>query len=200
MGFLWGILSSVAAAVLLALTSRIPLMGRRVPFRIVMKDTRRLAEVINADNSCRPEVILGINRSGAIIAAVLCGLIGNIAISAPCVVALDLERRDGKRHTRIGPHAPDLSNVTRILLVSCTNDTGAGLEAVLDWLVTESKSGFEVYTAALYSNPKSIIKPRYVGREAGDGVFNQMDRYLTRMPWMVTGWRHDLANERLRMK
>ena len=199
MSFLFGVLSSIAATILIALSVRLPLIRPRISFRVVMKDVRHLAELVNADSSCRPEVIVGINRSGAIVSGILCGLIRNSTISAPCILGLELERRDGKRYTGIGPHAPDLSGVSNLLLVAFANDTGSTIEAALHWLRSQSPN-FKVHTAALYSNPKSVVTPHFIGKEIVDGPFTHMNKYLVRMPWMTRGWRHDLASERLKSR
>ncbi|GIH05743.1 hypothetical protein Rhe02_38100 [Rhizocola hellebori] len=90
---------------------------------------------------------------------------------------------------------PDLTAASSILVVSCVNDTGAGLGAVMDW-ISGQEGGKQILSAAVYSSPKAIIQPDFVGREIMGRGLKGVDRLLTAMPWMVSGWRHDLPNER----
>jgi hypoxanthine phosphoribosyltransferase len=192
--FFVGVLSSVVATVLIALVVRLRSHGRRVSFRRVVVDTRRLATLIES-SGFRPEAVVAINRSGAIAGAILCGLIDGLITNAPLVIGLSLGRRDGKRTTTINRGVPPLGDFKRVVVLSCVNDTGSGLTAVTN-LIDQKFPAIEIKTAAIYTNAKALIRPDFFSRLASSETGLSSNKLMTRMPWMVPGWRHDLSDER----
>ena len=176
--------------------ARFRFLGRRLSFRFVLANIRKLSQRIDEDSSFSPEAIIAVNRSGAIAGAVLSGLLTDLTVRAPLVVPIKLERRDGQRVTSILPAVPNLTDLSRILVLSCVNDTGSGLIAVLDW-INEKYPRIVFRTAAVYSNSTAIIQPNYVGESINPNARISARKLETRMPWMVSGWHHDLPAERL---
>jgi hypoxanthine phosphoribosyltransferase len=168
----------------------------RVTFRRVLHDTRQLADLINASGFA-PQALVAINRSGAITGAVLCGIVEGLDSRAPLVVGLNPERDNGVRTTTISGGLPDLSNFHRVVVTSCVNDSGHGLQTVLDWIRATAPT-IETRTAAVYSSERATVIPDFVGRiiEADRGL--SASKLMTRMPWMIEGWHHDLLPERSR--
>lgn len=195
--FLVGVLSSIVAAVVITVAARLRFFGRRVPFKRVLLDTLHLARLIQ-NGGFRPEAVVAVNRSGAVVGAILCGVLDDLTTRTPLVVGLTLGRHDGKRITSINQGAPSLRSFKRIVVVSCVNDSGSGQIAVTNWIAQQAPT-VEVMTAAVYSNTKALIHPDYVARTLNPGGGGlSANKLLTRMPWMASGWHHDLSGERLR--
>jgi hypoxanthine phosphoribosyltransferase len=193
--FTGGILSSLVATAIIAACARYFPRGRRIPFRVILRDVRALAEKIEADRTFRPEAVIAISRSGAVVGGVLAGLLNGLAIDAPLVMAIRLDRRNGVRDTTIASGPPNVAEFHRVILVTCTNDTGGAMRAATEWIATHAPS-VQVRTAAVYSRPNALVRPDHVGREAGRSGAYETAKLLVRMPWMIEGWTHDLPEER----
>jgi hypoxanthine phosphoribosyltransferase len=194
--FLVGVLSSLVATLIVAFYLRYVPRGRRMPFRLIMRDLDRLVKRMKADSTFHPEAVVAISRSGAIVGGVLTGLLDGLTIQAPLVFAIELKRGiDGVRTTVITSGPSNLSEFKRIVLVTCTNDTGEALRAASEWIARNAPS-VEVRTAALYSRRNAVVHPDFVGRDTGKKGRYDTAKLLVGMPWMNENWTHDLPRER----
>src|SRR4051794_24424067 len=113
-----GVVSSLIAAAILGCSHWLRSRHRPVPFRVIMRDVRALAEKIKADQTFRPEAVVAVSRSGAIVGGMLVGLLNGLAIEAPIVMAIKLYRDHpgGVRRTDITYGPTDLARFGRIIL------------------------------------------------------------------------------------
>ncbi|GGQ82695.1 phosphoribosyltransferase [Couchioplanes azureus] len=193
--FTVGVLSSLVATAIVGGCARYFSWGRKVSFRQVVRDVEALACKIKADPSFRPDAVVAVSRSGAVVGGVLAGLLDGLAIGAPIVLPIEIDRRHGLRHTAISYGPTNLSAFSKVILVGCVNDTGEALRAAKEWLA-ENAPSVQVKTAAVYSRPGALVRPDHIGREAGRNGRYDTGRLLVRMPWMIDGWLHDLPAER----
>ncbi|GAB1644555.1 phosphoribosyltransferase [Krasilnikovia sp. MM14-A1259] len=194
-GLAAGILSRWVAAAGIAAVARRPRRHRLIPFEVVLRDVQALAKKIESDRAFRPEAVVAISRSGAIVGGMLVGLLKGLAIQAPLVMAIDVDRPAQTRKTRITSGPPNIADFRKIILVTCTNDTGEAMREAIEWIAVRAPST-EVRTAAVYSRTHAVFRPDHVGREAGRKEPDETARLLIGMPWMIDGWNHDLESER----
>ncbi|MEV4642965.1 phosphoribosyltransferase family protein [Actinoplanes sp. NPDC049548] len=193
--FTGGVLSSLVATAIVAGCARYFSWGRKVPFRQVVRDIEALACKIKADASFRPDAVVAVSRSGAVVGGVLAGLLDGLAIGAPIVLPIEVDRRRGLRHTTVNCGPADFSPFSKVILVGCINDTGEALRTAQEWLAEHAPT-VQVKTAAVYSRPGALVRPDHIGRETGRNGRYDTEKLLVRMPWMIDGWRHDLPAER----
>jgi Predicted phosphoribosyltransferases len=193
--FTWGVLSSLVATAVVAACARYFPRGRKIPFRVVMRDIQALTKKIEDDRAFRPEAVVAISRSGAIVGGVLAGLLNGLVIDAPMVMAIRLDRKNGVRNTTITNGPVNLSDFRKVILVTCINDTGEAMRAALEWIATHAPS-VQVRTAAVYSRPNALVRPDHIGRAADERGPYETAKLLVRMPWMTDSWSHDLPGER----
>jgi hypoxanthine phosphoribosyltransferase len=193
--FLLGVISSLAAAGLLSVFTAARILRRRVPFNLFLADVRKLVEQVNHDSGFAPQAVVAINRNGAIVGAILGGLLDSLTTRSPLVIGLSLRRSSGRRETTVNTGLPSFDDIKTAIVVCCVNDTGNALKLATDWL-KENEPHVSFKTAALYSTSNSIIHPDYIGRLIHVNQRPSVNKFMTRMPWMTKGWRHDLPDER----
>jgi hypoxanthine phosphoribosyltransferase len=195
LSFVFGILSSIAAALLLQFfAGRLRL---RFSFRRVMSDIRALYGKIRADEFV-PDSIVTIDRNSAIVGAILSGF---FTFNSIISIATRNERLpDGSR--RITTDEARLPRPTalaghNVLLLICFNDSGTSLDFVYSLLRSEFPQIKEIRTAALYSSASPKMRPRYCAWEVGRGLNASISRIINKMPWMSSEWHHIFASERI---
>lgn len=191
--FLIGVLSSIAAYLIVDRVGH--RFASRFPFRRVVGSVRILLQKLQGDGFV-PDYVIGINRNGAIVASILAGYLGVRPILA---VGFETERReDGGREAVLSKiHLASMTSLSRrkVLVVACFVDTGLGLAAVVNYLRSIPDPP-EVRTAAVFTNPTPLMKPRYFVFEIGKNLHRSINQLISQMPWMGRGWRQLLERER----
>jgi hypoxanthine phosphoribosyltransferase len=193
--FVVGILSSIAAALILRLV--IAKISLRFSFRRVLNDIRSLHSQIDRDRFV-PDYIITIDRNGTIVGAILAGYFGVETVIS--IATVNHRLPDGSRTITVSEaHLPKPEYLYNkaLLLVICFNDSGTSLEAVYRCLGTHPFQVKEMRSAALYTSVSPRFKPKYFVREAGRDLKTSVNRIVNKMPWMTREWRHVFARERL---
>lgn len=191
--FVLGIASSVAAAVLLAFIANKSVL--RFSFRRVLKDILKLRGLLEADDY-RPDLLVGIDRNGSIVASILAGYLGLRSILSAHTQTT--RKQDGSRQVVLSEaHNPPVGSLAgkTILMVGCFLDTGKTAEAVYEYYLSRSDKP-EVRIAVLYTSPAPILKPRYHVYVIGKDINVPITRVMRKMPWMSKQWRFSFADER----
>jgi hypoxanthine phosphoribosyltransferase len=195
MSFFIGIISSIVAAFLFRWV--LELLDLRFPFRRIMFDITTLYHRIDEDKYV-PDLIVSIDRNGTIVGAILAGYFGYETVVS--IATINGREKDGSRSIVISEaHLPKPDSIIgkRLLIIICFNDSGSSLEAVYQRLSMPLFSPAEIRMAALYTSVSPKLKPKYFAREVGRDLKTSINNIIYRMPWMVPGWRHVLASERL---
>ena len=192
--FIFGIASSIAAALLLAIIAN--KRAVRFSFRRVMRDILKLSMLLKTDDY-EPDLLVGIDRNGSIIASILAGHLGLRSIlSADTHTTRTV---DGSRYVVLSDvHKPPEGTLTgkTILLVACFVDTGKTADAVYQYYRSRSDAPNDVRLAALYVTPAPILKPRYHVKMVGKDINAPISRVMHKMPWMTKEWRYSFPGER----
>jgi hypoxanthine phosphoribosyltransferase len=191
--FIVGVLASVVAAGIVSLFIS-QSTKFRVPFRSFKNHVSSLASKLNNDLKIDIDLVIGINRSGLIVASILAGRLGRLNHRTPSSIDVELKRINGLRTSTVS-YGPTKIACSKVLLVGCTIDTGSGLAAALEYL-KQHFPDVQIVTAALYVNPRSLVLPDFVGKEVDASKGKRMQRFLTQLPWIDSGWTHDLPSER----
>lgn len=191
--FILGVVSSiVATAIWVFLSNRGTL---HFSFSRVLKDILTLRRLLDDDNY-KPDLLVGIDRSGSVVASILAGHLGLESILS--VHTRTTRKQDGSREITFSePHKPPEGSLAgkNILLVACFVDTGNTAEAVYQYFVSRSDRP-NVRFAALYTSPAPILKPRYASCVFGNAIGAPITHVMRKMPWMSKEWKFSLANER----
>jgi len=194
LSFAVGVISSLAASGLIVSRQR---ARSRTSFGAILRQIIRLADQLKTDNY-HPDVIVTVDRSGAVVGGILSGYLGHRSIVA--VSTINERRLDGSRSIELDPIShyafEGLSN-KRVLLLICCNDSGTSLSFVHSQLVGASEPPLEIRTAAIYSSYRPGFKPTYVMTVVGRDTKKTMAEILPNLPWMARGWTHVLGQERL---
>lgn len=191
--FLLGVASSIVAAAIWAFFGKKGLL--HFSFSRVLKDILKLRKILEADNY-KPDLIVGIDRSGSIVASILAGHLGLASILSAHTKTT--RKQDGSREISLSePHSPRDGSLLgkSILLIACFVDTGKTAEALYQYYSSRSDKP-DVRFAALYTSPAPILKPRYAVYIFGGSIGVPITRIMRRMPWMSKEWKFSLANER----
>lgn len=193
MSFVLGIASSAAAAALVAFIANRSVL--RFSFRRVLKDILQLRKQLQTDDY-RPDLLVGIDRNGSIVASILAGHLGLRSILSAHTQTT--RRPDGSREVALSQaHNPPEGSLAgkTILLVGCFIDTGKTAEAVYEYYKSRSDTP-DVRLAVLYTSPAPILKPKYHVYVMGKDIKVPITSVMHKMPWMSKEWRFSFADER----
>lgn len=192
MGFIVGIASSVAAAALIAwIANRFVL---RFSFRRVLRDILKLRALLAASDY-NPDLLVGIDRSGSIVASILAGHLGLRSILSAHTQTTYM---DGTRQVILSEaHNPPIGSLQgkSILVVGCFIDTGRTAEVVYEYYRSRLDRP-EVRLAVLYTSPAPILKPKYYVSIVGKDIKAPITTVMRKMPWMSKEWRYSFPDER----
>ena len=195
LSFVIGIVASLVASWVVVSRER---AHSRTSFGSIVRQIVELAEQLKIDEY-DPDIIMTIDRSGAIVGAVLAGHLGQRSIVA--VTTVNHRRADGSRSIELDPishYAFEGISSKRVLLVICCNDSGTSLSFVHRQLVGLKDPPLEIRTAAIYSSYSPGFKPTYAITIVGRDTRKTMAQILPNLPWMTRGWHYVLGQERLR--
>lgn len=194
LGFVLGVVSSIAATYLLAFIAN--RQALRFSFKRVLRDVLSLAVLLKTDDYI-PDLLVGIDRNGSIIASILAGHLGLRSILAADTQTT--RQADGSRDVKLSDvHKPPAGLLTgkKILLVACFVDTGRTAEAVYQYYKSRSDAPTDVRLAALYVTPAPVLKPKYHVHMIGKDIHAPISRVMRKMPWMTKEWRYSFPGER----
>jgi hypoxanthine phosphoribosyltransferase len=193
--FVVGVLSSLAASWVLLLRERARL---RLRFRAILAHIVTLAKQLEQDDYI-PDYIVTVDRNSGVVGSILAGHIGLKSVVSVSTVNHRLP--DGSREIRLDPlsaGALRLLKGVRVLVLICCNDTGTSLGYVVRFLRELGNDGpCEIRTAAIYTSVSPAIRPTYRVVLVGHQTRQSMNRIISRLPWMTSGWQHVLGTERL---
>ena len=194
LNFLLGVASSIGAAAVLAFIAN--KRAVRFTFGRVLGDILRLRRLLEADDYI-PDLLVGIDRNGSIVASILAGHLGLRSILSAETHTTRLS--DGSRRVVLSrPQSPPRRSLDgkKILLVACFVDTGKTAEAVYMYYNSRPDKPKEIQLAALYSTSAPILKPKYCVYIIGKDIHTTINRVMHKMPWMSKEWRFSFPDER----
>jgi hypoxanthine phosphoribosyltransferase len=194
LSFVIGVVASVVASWVVVTRER---AHSRTSFGAILRQILKLSEKLKIDEF-NPDIIMTIDRSGAVVGAILSGFVGHRSIVS--VSTINYRRPDGSRSIELDPISrPAFEGLSgkRVLLLICCNDSGTSLSFVHSHLVAAAEPPLEIRTAAIYSSYSPGFKPTYVMTVVGRDTRKSMAQILPNLPWMARGWNHVLGQERL---
>ncbi|MFH1893057.1 MAG: hypothetical protein ABIK83_10310 [Candidatus Zixiibacteriota bacterium] len=123
----------------------------------------KMQNAVSLDKDFKPDVVIGVGRSGAIAGALLAGNLGELRHIGIDRIHTYVERQ---RKTEIVPSCSSLSDFLKgknVLLVMSECVTGGTLERARDALVTGASGIGAIRTGAVYRLGSSLFVPDYVG-------------------------------------
>jgi hypoxanthine phosphoribosyltransferase len=166
-------------------------------FPRVFKKVMSLYSSIRSDGY-DPDYIIGIDRSGCMIASMLSGYFGELTIMAAATETVRMP--DGARKARLcESHLlnKDVLSGKKILIVSCFVDTGSSMEVVHEYYCSSQPPPSEIRTAALFITARPRFRPKYFVHQVGRDMNVPINKLMHKMPWMSKDRKHVLSDESL---
>lgn len=191
-----GIVSSLIAAIIIVYF--VKFRDRKISFKKVMHHITQLHCKIENDGF-KPDLIITIDRNGAIIGSILSGFFGLKSIVS--VATINKRNSNGIRTIKISQdHCINLEIIQNknVLLFIGFNSSGTSLETIYKYLKDSKFKPKKIVTASLYTTTSPKFKPKYYSQVAGEKNKLTIIELLKRMPWMTKKWIHVLGNERFK--
>jgi hypoxanthine phosphoribosyltransferase len=172
--------------------------NKRFSFKRIMKEVSYLHSKIENDGY-KPDIIITIDRNGAIIGSILSGFLGLKSIIS--IATINKRNSEGKRTIKISEdHFINLEIIRdkNVLIFIGFNSSGTALETVYSYIKSSDHKAKKIMTASLYTTVSPKFKPKYFSQQVGEKNKQSIIEVLSKMPWMTEKWIHVMGNERFK--